>query len=487
MPIWSANDGPQRQFLQSRVFEVLYGGAAGGGKTDALIMSPISQLELEHQRYKRGDIKRSRGWALHIRKVMPNLLQTISRAKLLYEAIDKHVHWNATEHTFTFSCGYVIQYGHMEHSDSYLRYLGAEYTEVDWDELTEHEEEPYTFLMTRVRTSDRDLQPYCRVRSATNPVGIGLPWVRRRFVDPAPPKTIIRENVALPDGAVISMDRMFIPSRVTDNPYIDKRYIANLINKRAVLRQQLYYGDWYAIDGAFLGDIWDQGVHVIPNRRPRPGTFRFRSCDYGYAAKSSVVWWEVDFDGTMTAYHNLVVKNHTASMLADRIREIEMHYGDWDLDEGHSLINGPLDRQCWAESGQTGPHIAEEMIRKGVYWFKSDKNRLSGADQIRRRLIARVGEKKDKPLLRFMERCKYLIETLPTLPADEKNPEDVDTNADDHGYDSVMYGCLARPITPDKEKVVDDSFERWIDELAQRRNMMRTGRPGLAEPRLQNG
>jgi len=470
---FTPNPGPQTRFLRSKVFEVLYGGAAGGGKTEALIVLPGYKLALEDQRYQRGEIKQSRGWDIYFRRTTPRLLQTIDRAHPIYKAIDPAVKYNANEHMFTFRCGFKVQYGHMEHVQDRLNYSGPEFSGGSFDEVTEFEEEQYCFIVdSRLRTSDPALKPYIFARAATNPVGRGVGWVKRRFkIGEVAPETVIRVNITIPEtGEVITRDRMFIPARVQDNPHIGKEYYAGLLQMSPAMREALYHGSWDAVEGAFFEDCWDRGYHVVEDRPPRPGTFRFRSCDWGYyPGKCVVVWWEVDWDGVMTAYHCLVVQQHTASMVADRIREIERHYGDWNDEEGRSMLYGPLDRQCWAEQGSSAPNIAEEMIRKGVNWIKSEKNRVAMADQVRQRLIARIPtpDGKQRSMIAFMKRCKYLIDTLPLLPRDENNPEDVDTDAEDHGYDAVGYACLSRPMKPVAPANENDDI---IDELARRRS-----------------
>ena len=113
------NPGPQTNFLRSRVREVLFGGAAGGGKSQALLMHPLYCLKFEHERWVRNDIQASAAWAIHFRRTMPRLLQTIDRAKRMYFGVDPKAKFNEQTHTFTFACGMKIQFAHMERSDSY--------------------------------------------------------------------------------------------------------------------------------------------------------------------------------------------------------------------------------------------------------------------------------------------------------------------------------------------------------------------------------
>lgn len=474
---FTPNEGPQTRFLRSQVFEILYGGAAGGGKTEALIVLPGYQLALEDQRFQRGEIKQSRGWGIYFRRTVPRLIQTIDRAHPIYKNIDPGVRYNANDHLFTFRCGFKMQYGHMEHVQDRLNYSGPEFTIAEFDELGEFEEKQYTFIVdSRVRTSDPALQPLLKVRSGTNPVGVGVGWMKQRFkIDEIPPETIIRTHVTIPETQeVVTRERMFIPARAQDNPHLTKEYWAGLLQMDPALREALYHGNWNTIEGAFFEGVWDSAVHVVPDRPPSEGTFRFRCADFGYyPGKTVVCWIEVDHDDVWTVYHCLVLQRHTATMAADRIKEIEIQYGDWNEEQKRSMLYGPLDSACWSDDGR--PSHAEDFIRKGVNWVKADKrpgSRVRMADQVRKRLNARIptpqpdGTIVYRAGLRFMRRCKYLIDTLPMLPRAEDGSEDVDTRADDHGYDALGYGCLSRPMRPQKPQLENDPL---IDMIAQAR------------------
>lgn len=467
--LWKPNPGPQTTFLRLRIREALFGGAAGGGKTAALIMSPLQLVAFEHNRWIKGEITRSTLWCIHFRRVMPRLLQTINKAHGLYRAVDPGVKYNDSNHAFTFTCGAKIQFGHMEKDVSYLDYLGQEYQSIVFDELTEFTEEQYTNLLTRLRSADPKLAERLEVRSASNPVGKGLDWVRRRFIDQWPEgNRVIRERIPL-SGEVIYQDRIFIPSRLKDNPWLDRAYEATLANQPAHVRRALLDGDWYVVPGAFFAEEWIKDVHVIKPFKIPSGWPRYRSCDYGYNAPASVSWWAIDQDDNAICYRNLYVKKHTAEMLANRIREIEEDAGEWDTQRGRSKIFGPIDPATKAITGHAGPSIMETMQMMGINWFAGDNARIPGWDQMRKRLVARrkspildklTGAKnRDYPALMWFDTCVNPIRTLPSLPADEHNAEDVDTESDDHHADECRYFCMSRPFaaTNDNGKWDEDN------------------------------
>lgn len=461
-----------------------YGGSAGCGKTDLLIFHQLYAVDFETQRYKRGEIRASKAWSIFFRRVMPNLKQPIDRALRAFPLIDPGGHWNATDHLWTWSCGAKSQFGGMERPTDFLKYYGAEYTEIDFDELTEFEEEQYDQLDSRLRTSDPALTPYMSVRWGSNPVGAGLVWVRRRFVEVAPPGTTVRFKVNLDDREIVQ-DQIFLQAYLKDNPtlWADGRYEASLRKNKPHIRRALLQGDWYVSVGAFLSDFWDPGHHICDNHQIPPNVYRFRSCDFGIAGKSgrsgwtSVTWWYMDRDGTLTAYAHLYVAGKSADRVAEQVYEIERYFGDWDEDEGRSMLNmgSVLDAQCFKRTGTSGPTIAEDFWRKGVGFKKSTKDRTNGVAELVRRLDTFVeyedkGRQRKKPMIRWMRRCEKVIQLLPVIPAHETNPADVKDDAEGSDiFDDTMYACTSRPLRPREksennyEDDDEDEFEtaRW--------------------------
>lgn len=340
-----------------------------------------------------------------------------------------------------------------------------------FDELTEFTESMYEYMDTRLRTTDPVLEPMLQLCSASNPDGPGLLWVRRRFIEGKEPETIYRKVTKLRDGRIRYYDSIFIPAKLEDNPilYQSGQYEASLLNKRPEVREAILHGNWYINPGAFLANVWDSAVHVVKNHDVPRGLKIVRSCDPGIGAPSCVTWYYVDRNGGLTGIHNLYVRNHDATMLAQRIREVEEFYGWWDSESEQSPLYGPMDEDAFNRNMSGGPSYAEAMRKCGVRWKRSRKDRFNGAAEIVRRLSARVKDidGEVKPLLRYMERCKSPIETLPVLQSDPNDPNDVDTKGDDHAWDEVMYQCLDR-VLPNREKE-DEDDDDIIDLDAYRR------------------
>ena len=202
-------------------------------------------------------------------------------------------------------------------------------------------------------------------------------------------------------------------------------------------RKQLLEGDWDIKEGAAFTEF-DRNIHVVePFDIPR-NWVKFRSCDYGYGSYSGVLWFAVSPDEQIIVYRELYVSKVLATDLADIILELEE-------DDGN-IKYGVLDSSLWHKRGDTGPSLAEQMIMRGCRWRPSDRSkgsRVSGKNEIHRRL--QVDEFTEEPRLVFFNTCTNTVAQLPSIPLDKKNPEDVDTRAEDHLYDALRYGIMSRP------------------------------------------
>jgi hypothetical protein len=169
-----------------------------------------------------------------------------------------------------------------------------------------------------------------------------------------------------------------------------------------------------------------------------------------------VLWFAVDYNNNLWIYRELYTKKVTADNFA---RQVLM------LENNEYIHYGVLDSSTWAKRGDVGPSIAETMIRNGCRWRPSDrspKSRINGKLEIHKRL--KIIDK--EPGIRVFKTCKNLIRTLGSLPTDDKNPEDVDTNAEDHAYDALRYGCMSRPTHPKFAQRFRTSFTQDSYQMA---------------------
>jgi hypothetical protein len=288
------------------------------------------------------------------------------------------------------------------------------------------------------------------MRATTNPGGPGHQWVKKMFIDPAPYGRQF-DATDIESGNVLSypkghskagqalFKRRFIPARLSDNPYLSAQgdYEAMLLSLPEHQRKQLLEGDWDIKEGAAFTEF-DRNIHVVePFSIPR-NWVKFRACDYGYGSYSGVLWFAVSPDEQIIVYRELYCSKVLATDLADMILDAE-------ADDGN-IKYGVLDSSLWHKRGDTGPSLAEQMIMKGCRFRPSDRSkgsRVSGKNEIHRRL--QVDEFTEEPRLVFFNTCTNMVSQLPSLPLDKKNPEDVDTRAEDHLYDALRYGIMSRP------------------------------------------
>lgn len=277
-----------------------------------------------------------------------------------------------------------------------------------------------------------------------NPGNVGSLWVKEMFIDPAPSNTRFDVTVKLnhPTRGPIesSISRRYIPSTVFDNPYLtyDDKYITMLASLPDVQRRQFLEGDWSVFDGAAFSEF-KESVHVVqPFEVPSSWT-RFRAADWGYSSPACCLWFAVDPDNVLYVYRELYVKGQNAEQFAQLVLDAEY---------GEAVRYGILDASTWSSRGDVGPSIAETMIRYGCPWRPSDrspKSRVNGKLEVHRRLA--VDPHTEQPRMKIFANCRNLIRTLPMLPLDDNNQEDIDTTAEDHAYDALRYGVMSRPLS----------------------------------------
>ena len=413
--IFKANEGPQEDFLAAGETDVLYGGAAGGGKSYAMLVDP---LRYAHRSAHRG---------LIIRRSMPELRELIDKSRELYPKAFPGCKYKEVEKLWNFPSGAKIEFGFLERDADVYRYQGQAYSWIGFDEITHLPTEfSWNYLASRLRTTDSEIVPY--MRCTANPGGIGATWVKKRYIDPQPANTSFEGA----DG----LTRKFIPARLQDNPFLahDGRYEKMLNALPPTQRQQLLDGNWDVAEGAAFTEFNPIDHVITPFELPLHWE-RTKGIDYGYASESACVWGAVDpSDGTLIIYRELYKKGLLGTELADMLTNMEM--GD------PFSVGGVLDTACWSRTGTTGPTVGETLQRAGHKLRRADKNRIQGKIQIHEYLkITQSG----RPRIQIFNTCPNLIRELQSIPLDKSNPEDVNTHAPDHAYDALRYLIMARP------------------------------------------
>ena len=417
--VFRPNDGPQTDFLAAPEIDVLYGGAAGGGKSYAMLVDPL--------RYAHRAAHR----ALILRRSMPELRELIDKSRELYPQAFPGCKFREVEKLWNFPSGAKVEFGFLERDADVYRYQGQAYSWIGFDEITHLPTEfSWNYLASRLRTIDSEITPY--LRCTANPGGVGAHWVKKRYVTSAPPNESFEGN----DG----LTRKFIPARLQDNPYLcqDGRYEHMLQALPEVQRKQLLEGNWDVAEGAAFVEF-DLDRHVVLPFDIPLGWERTKGIDYGYASESACIWGSVDpTDGTLIIYRELYRKNLTGVDLAHMITHMEVR-------DPYS-VQGVLDTSAWARTGTTGPTVGETLQRAGHKLRRADKNRIQGKIQIHEYL--RV-QQSGRPRLQIFNTCPNLIRELQGIPLDKNNPEDVDTHASDHAYDALRYLIMSRPRVND--------------------------------------
>lgn len=443
----------QKAFIDADATEVLFGGAAGGGKsygqlTDALLYA----------------LKYAGSRQLILRRTFPELERSLISVSLaLYpSAVCKY---QSTKRKWFIKGGSVIEFGYCDAEKDVYHYQGAEYDVVRFDELTHFTQEQYLYLLSRVRGVNSFPKA---VKSTANPGGIGHAWVKQRFIDGKTPDKVYTDA----NGHTT----IFIPSFIQDNHFLmesDPLYLKRLEQLPDKEKKALLYGDWNIFEGQVFSEWRDnpQGyltrhnTHVIrPFQIPKEWR-RFRAFDFGYAKPFAVTWFAVDHDGRAYLYRELYgctttpdtgIK-WTAQQIAKEILKIEQEHEDGQR------ITGIADPAIWNATGSEEGSIADMMQSCGVYFEKGKNNRLAGKMQLHYRLAM---DSNGLPMMYVFQTCRNTIRTLPLLTYDPSNPEDVDTRQEDHIYDTIKYFLMANPISPrrQEESAETDTF----DPLEQR-------------------
>lgn len=468
----------QAMFMSRFEDEALFGGAAGGGKSDALVAEALRQID---KPYYKG---------LILRKTFPQLAELIDKTYNLYPMIDPRARYNETKHTWTFSSGAKIVFGSLNAEREKFKYQGQAYDFIGFDELTHFQKSEYDYLISRNRPNGPGM--LCYVRATANPGGVGHGWVKERFITPAPPMQTVWEDVEVhhPDGRVETRrrSRIFVPSLLHDNPALmqnDPGYIVRLASLPEAERKALLYGDWDSYTGQVFSEWKNDPDHYIDRKYTHviapfdiPDFWRiYRSMDWGYAKPFSIGWWAVDREGIAYRIKEWYGCKKGQPDVGLEMSPSEVFREVAEIERTHPLlrgkeINGVADPAIWATL--TGESVAEIAERHRVYFEKGDNSRLVGLMQVHERL--KFGSD-GRPRLFVFNTCREFIRTFPALVYDERHVEDVDTSMEDHQYDEVRYFCMANPVAARLVPVPDNWRESPLYKyLDVRREDLQYGR-----------
>lgn len=522
--IWEPQPGPQALAVGAHfVDELLFGGARGGGKSDYLLGDFLQ------------DIGVGVAWrGIIFRQSYPQLEELLARAKEMFLPLGAV--YKVADRTFLFPSGATLKLRHLEVEADADVYQGHQYTWIGWDELGNWPNlKAYRKLKACLRSATLPAGTNKRIRCSANPGGVGHHEVKAYFIDPSPLGMELIKSID-EDGTVTT--RMFIPSRVYDNAILlanDPQYIARLreIGSPELVKAWLE-GDWNVITGAYFPEF-SSDKHVLEPFAIPDHWLRFRSMDWGSTSPFCVLWHAVSDgyqipNGPYIPSGAVVTYREWYGCIPGKVNEglkwtaAQVGRGIVTRDRGEKIAFARADPSMFKWDG--GPSHAENMSKVNAYWTKGDNNRLAGWDQIRDRLcgikepvspaaiaagklmsapvvsgtmedIVLAGMKKAEvqtdiaaipedenmvgtPMWYCFKTCTALIRTLPALQHDMTNPEDCDTDGEDHAPDALRYGLMGRPWTKPKpskkgsgevlliqEATLNDIWEDHFAHLAQ--------------------
>ena len=462
--MWYPHAGPQTEFCKRGEFEILFGGAAGPGKTDCLIMEATRYASIPGYR------------AIIFRRTFPLLQEIIDRCWKWYPQLGGE--YRAGEHRWYWSSGATVQLSHMQHENNKYDHQGKEYHFVGFDELTQFLETQYLYILSRVRVPPDNVQ--LRVRSTTNPGGLGHVWVKDRFVDITQPL----ETYIDPDTG---QSRVFIPAKIYDNPTLMERdplYVKRLEALTEVERKRLLHGEWDVFEGQAFPEL-SQRVHGCDDFDIPPEWEKFMAFDWGYSKPWVALWFAIDFDGCMYLYKELYGCKDGEPDTGLRQNNDEICRAILDV-EREKVRYRVADPACWSptkvkgSNKNFGPSFVEDAGHHGLFFTKADNDRMRGRQQCHQRfaLEHEVDSSgvvtKEYPRFVAFSSCKHWWRTMTQLHEHGKNPEEIDTDQEDHHYDTTRYAFMSRPIVPKKRtQIPPGSFKAERDRYIRAKKYAR--------------
>jgi hypothetical protein len=420
---------PQELFHAATEFDVLYGGAAGGGKTLALLMDGL-RAAVRYPGIRVGLFRRS------YPELEESLLAELRpRLGLIQGRLAGA--WNEQKHDLKFANGSLLMFRHGKNFAEATTRQGGQYQLLIFDERTLTPPPVVDFLYTRLRSGRADI-PVLGVRSGTNPGGIGHGAVKTNYVE------------STDHGARVIVDNRkrtvrFIPAKLADNPHVNAEYADDLNALPEAMRKAFRDGSWDSFTGQVFTE-WQRDRHIVPRFTIPVEWRRLVGIDYGYAAPWAVIWGALDQDGRLWLYRQ---KYATKVGERDQARQILA------AEAGDPPARRAADPAMWAQAGTALP-VASAYAIEGVALVKAQNDRLAGWARVHTFLSDGPACAQHRelgwdtcPMLHVLDgTCEDLVRTLPSLPYDPNKVEDVDTNAEDHIADALRYLVMAIGTAP---------------------------------------
>lgn len=443
----------QAAFLVLDQLEAGYGGAAGGGKSDALLAGAVQYVD--HPGYA----------ALILRRTFADLALPGAAMARSKEWLSNSAHWSDRDKTWTFPGGATLTFGYLEHEDDVYRYQSSEFQYIGFDELTQFSEKQYRYLFSRLRRT-HGLDVPLRMRWASNPGGVGHAWVKRSFIDKRKPGVI------------------FIPARVADNPgLVVDEYVASLQHLDETLRAQLLDGDWGAFEGAAFTVTDD---HLIAGFPIEDAHDRFEAADYGLnGAPWALI--PVDYEGNLVFHDMLYVSDLLPSDVAQLV--LAKRKTEWG-----TTHNAYMDPSVWHRTGARNKFgqpamLADEFFDQGVPVIAANNDPRAGLIRLRELLELdprhrfpnwhpKAGQVGAPRVFFDRVKCGRLVEELRAAPLQPIDKPDAGEKIDPawegqygHAVAMARYAVMTRPspsVEP-PQQIDDPRVELMVKNEARHR------------------
>lgn len=421
----------QKLFIDATESEVLFGGAAGGGKSYGQMVDALL-FALKHKGSKQ----------LILRRTFSELDKSLIRTSLALFPKELYA-FNASSHTGKFNNGSIIDFGYCATENDVYQYQSAEYDCIRFDELTHFTEAQYLYLISRVRGANSFPK---QIKSSTNPGGVGHSWVKARFIDPSPHGASFVGN----DG----MKRIFIPSLLDDNSFLmssDPSYKQRLSALPEREKKALLYGDWNIFDGQYFNEF-NHNLHVCTPFEVPDSWRKYRTIDYGLD-RLVCLWIAISPDGTAYVYREFCESNLPIGKAAAGILERTPKHEDI------YVTLAPPD--LFSRSQETGKTKSSLFAERGVIFTKTSNDRETGWLAIKE-LLADNGH---GPRLKIFSFCTELIRCLPALTVDKLRPSDCSNEPHEltHAPDALRGFAIFYTRPAEQSKAVKRS--RWTSDM----------------------
>ena len=426
----------QKLFIDATESEVLFGGAAGGGKSYGQMVDALL-FALRYPGSKQ----------LVLRRTFAELDKSIIRTSLALFP-NSIYSFNSSSHTGKFKNGSCIDFGYCANENDVYQYQSAEYDCIRFDELTHFTEAQYVYLISRVRGANSFPK---QIKSSTNPGGVGHMWVKGRFVDPSPDRRAFLGD----DG----MRRIFIPSLLDDNAFLtrsDPDYKKRLLALPERERKALLYGDWNIFEGQYFTEFRHDKHVCEPFEIPQSWR-KYRTVDYGLD-RLACLWIAISHEGEAYVYREYC---ESSLPIGDAARAICER-----TPKGEDIYATLAPPDLFSRSQETGKTKANLFSENGVTFTKTANDRETGWLCIKELL----SDRGNGPKLKIFRSCTELIRCLPALIIDKVRPTDCSTEPHEitHAPDAlrgfaIFYARPSQKITAVRRSVW--TGDMWEDYL----------------------